>query len=290
MNRKTMDCTKSIFQKFFLLLLLVLFLGFVSGEIIVTTQVEKKEIYPFEMNNLVIKILNDSPNVSDKLYLRIQGEDNIVFINEGVETKSFVKEILELKPNATKEIKTKFKATSTKKDPSQLFVYYGTENEYPKVGLPFVSGTMVGTKENKIDIITRVDKVNSLAGKEVTGSVSVSNKTGNPITMFASEMIVPQRFDLKSEPFFVETIDANTIFAQFNAIAPINVDGEHSVLIVYGYFDENGVGHYFEKEHKISFLKTNKTYLVIIGLVVLIIAVYLYLEKTKKSSKAKDTE
>ena len=115
MNRKTMDCTKSIFQKFFLLLLLVLFLGFVSGEIIVTTQVEKKEIYPFEMNNLVIKILNDSPNVSDKLYLRIQGEDNIVFINEGVETKSFVKEILELKPNATKEIKTKFKATSTKK-------------------------------------------------------------------------------------------------------------------------------------------------------------------------------
>lgn len=287
MNHKNLIGGKSIFQKFFLVLLLILFLSFVSGEVLVTTYVEKNEIYPYEMNNLVIKILNNSPTVLDKFYLRIQGDDSVVFVEEGVEKKNLSKEILELESNITKEIKIKFKTIVVKKEPSALFVYYGFENDYSKGVLPFVSGTIVNTKENKVNITTKVEKTSSLSGEEINGSISISNKTGSIITRLASEMIVPDGFDLKSEPFFVEVIDSNIVSTKFNALAPINVDGEQIVLIVYGYFDENGVGHYFEKEHKVSFVKTNRSFLALIGIIVLIIAVFLYLQRTKKDDKLK---
>lgn len=282
-----MNHKSSIFKKISLFFVLLLFCSFVSAEVLLTTYPEKTELFPYELDILVVKILNNSENILDNLHLRIEGSDNIVFVEEGQEKKVLLRELTKIEPNVTKELRLKFKATSVKKEASALFVYYGFENDYQKGILPFVSGTIVITKENKVVVTTKIDKTTTSAGDEINGEISISNKTGGIITMLASEMIVPSGFDLKTAPFFTETIsDSNTVSTKFNALAPLQVDGEQTVLIVYGYFDENGP-HYFEKEHKVSFVKSNRAFLALIGIVVLIIAVFLYLQRTKKDDKLK---
>lgn len=277
-----------LFKKYLLVLFcLTLILLTVNAELLVTTYTEKTEIYPNEIDFLVVKVLNNSNIVLDKAYLRIEGSEDIIFVDSDGEKEILLTGLVDLAPGVTKELKFKFKSLEVNKDPSALFVYYGFEKDYSKGILPFVSGTIVSTKDSKVTITTKVDKSQTSAGGEIIGEVVVSNKSGKVISKFGSEMIVPDNFDLKSEPFFTEEIiDSNNVSIKFNALAPINVDGEQRILLVYGYFDENGA-HYFEKEHKVSFVKTNRSILALVGIIVLIIAVFLYLKSTKKDDKLK---
>ncbi len=284
-----MNHKNNFLQKFSIFLFLIFFLTFVSAEVLVTVIPEKKEVFVNEVDYLVIKILNNSQKSLDKMYLRIEGSDNVVFV-EDQESKVLLKELTDLTAGVTKEVKVKFKATSAKTDPSTLFVYYGYASDYESGVLPFVAGTIVNTKESNFIVTTKVERSNSSAGEGVIGEISVSNKTGVPINGFGAEMIVPTGFDLKSDPFFVESIkDSNKISTKFEALAPIQIDGEKVIVIVYGYFDANGA-HYFENEHKVSFAKSNRSILALVGIIVLIVAVFLYLRQTKKDEKLKGTD
>lgn len=271
---------------FTLAILLITIISFANADLLVNSTIDKKFLYPNEIGFVTIKILNDS-NIPINLLLRIEGADNLVFIEEKEEKMTLLRELDNLNPQEPKQITIKVKALSVKKEPSAIFVYYGTEMDDSYKGLPFFSGTITQTKENPVEVISKAEKKQTESGESIITKLTITNNSGKEIFAIAGEIIAPKDFDIKTDPYFFESLkDKNSITLESEIMVPINANGEQKIIQVYGFFDEYGP-HYFEKTHSFNFVKTNRTLLAIIGIVVLAAAIYLYIQQTKKGTDIK---
>ena len=262
--------------------------GFVNAELFVSAAIDKKNVYPDEVAFLTTRVFNDRNVPVPIVYLRIEGTKDVVFMDEE-ETPSILKMVENLGAMQTVEIKVKFKVTKYSSDPTPIFVYYGEQQDESDKGLPFVSGTITQTKENKVIVTTTSEKKKDEAGQKIFVEMSMKNSSGKEIRAIAAELLAPAGFDILTDPFVEQTLsDGNVANAKFEVLAPIEVDGEQTVTLGYGYFDELGP-HYFQKSFTYSFEKTDKTTLAIIGVVVLVSAVIIYISQTKKQNDVKGT-
>lgn len=280
---------KSQISGFLLILLLsTMLLGFANAELFVSATIDKKNIYPDEIAFITTKIFNDKNVIVPTIYLRVEGTKNVVFIDEE-ETPTVLKSVENLGPLQTVEIKLKFKVIKHTNEPTPIFVYYGEQQDESEKGLPFVSGTITQTKENKVIATIKSEKVNDEVGQKIVIEMELKNNSGKEIRAIAAEILAPIDFDILTDPFVEQTLyDSNSIKTKFEVLAPLNVDGDQKITLGYGYFDEIGP-HYFQKTFTYSFSKVDKTTLAIIGVVVLISAIIIYISQTKKQNNVKGT-
>ena len=84
--------------------------------------------------------------------------------------------------------------------------------------------------------------------------------------------------------------DKNFVQQAFEALAPPQVTGKKTFTLAYGYIDAEGP-HYFEKTFNVQFSQ-NSMFLVLIGIIILVAAIYLYAVKggKEKEKGKKETE
>jgi uncharacterized membrane protein len=128
----------------------------------------------------------------------------------------------------------------------------------------------------------------NINGKEtVTISFLLTNLTGEVLTKASAEAIAPKDFDVVTSPVLMDAIAPNgKLEKNFQIVAPLDAQGEQKIILAYGYFDTNSP-HYFEKEFLVNFQKPNYSMIVIIGLIVVIIAGYLYIKKDDSKQAVK---
>jgi len=280
--------SKRFFHSLIFCLILIASIGFVNAEIFVSSSIDKKHVYPDEVAFLTTKVFNDANMVLPIVYLRIEGTKTVVFIDED-EKSTVLKTVENLGPKQTVEIKLKFKVTKHSSDPTPIFVYYGEQQDQSEKGLPFVSGTITKTKETKVVITAKSEKKKDEAGEKIFIEMEMKNESGKEVRAIAAEVLAPLDFTILSDPFVQQTLeDKNSLKARFEVLAPIDVDGDQTISLGYGYFDEIGP-HYFQKSFTHSFSKTDRMTLAIIGIIVLIAAVIIYISKTKGQSDIKGT-
>lgn len=77
-----MNHKSSIFKKISLFFVLLLFSSFVSAEVLLTTYPEKTELFPYELDILVVKILNNSENILDNLQMQKEKREGSSILQE----------------------------------------------------------------------------------------------------------------------------------------------------------------------------------------------------------------
>ena len=119
------------------------------------------------------------------------------------------------------------------------------------------------------------------------------NYTKEPLYNVAFEMKAPSAFEIKTAPLFFEQIDPQeTVTGTFEIQPPLETLGKQKVILAYGYFDANGP-HYFEESFDLDFSQGDSRLLLgIVGLIVLIVAIFLYMgsRKTSGNPKVKGTK
>ncbi len=273
-------------QYIILTTLIIISLSITSAEILVSSSIDKKFVYPDEIAFLTVKVYNDSNNLLPQVMLRIESAKNVSFIDTK-EMPTFTKVIENIKPGQVSEVKVKFKVTKHDTSPTPIFVYYGEETDSSLKGLPFVSGTITQTKENNVIVTTKSEKQNSDEGEKVIITFDIKNESKEAIHAIAAEVIAPTNFIVQTDPTFLETLnDENSFSTKFEILAPIEAEGDQIITLGYGFFDSVGP-HYFEKSFTQSYTKSNRTILAVIGLIVLAAAIIIYVNRTKKGNDIK---
>jgi len=276
--------------------LLLLALGQVNANILANVSVDKDKLAIDEMGALVIDLFNDVNFEQKDVQLRIEAGSGIVF-PENDDKQIIVEKVDSIKGLSRKEVKVRIKGAIIPPNPnplqgtaevttSNIFVYYGTkaDSDQPK----YASGTFVTIVPASVLVDSSAQKITTDGEQSVEIDYKITNNSGSDINVMA-EMIVPNGFDIQTAPIVLGPIrDNNSSSGKFIARAPLNVNGDQKLTLSYGYTDTNG-GHYFEKNFTMSFQKSNSLYLGVIGVIVLIIAIFIFIKKTKGDPNVKGT-
>jgi len=272
MNHKTLS-TKILLGA----ICIILFATITNASILATASTDKTTLSTDEVGLLTIKIFNDSDTEAKEIILRAQADEAIRFI-DGEEKTLFITSITSLPAGSGNEIRLNIKSVSSLNKSANIYIYYGTEEP-----LRYASVTMVETEELPISVKSGIEK-KSLNGKEtVAVSFKFVNNSKDAIHNVGAEVISPSGFETVTAPLFTEILAPNaTIEKKFEVMAPLETTGEQKIVLAYGYFDDSNTPHYFEKEYKVTFQKPNYTIIILAGIIVLIIAAYMYVNKDKK--------
>ena len=276
--------------------LLLLALGQVNANILANVSVDKDKLAIDEMDALVIDLFNDVNFEQKDVQLRIEAGSGIVF-PENYDKQIIVEKVDSIKGLAGKEVKVRIKGAIIPPNPnplqgtaevttSNIFVYYGTkaDSDQPK----YASGTFVTIVPASVLVTSSAQKVNQNGEQLVEIDFKMTNNTGGDINIMA-EMLAPKDFEIKTAPILMGPIvDKNSFSSKFTASAPLDVTGNQTVTLSYGYVDQSGK-HYFEKNSIVSFQKSYSIYLGIVGIIVLAIAIFIYIRKTKGDPNIKGT-
>ncbi len=255
----------------------VLLLGMnANAQILASTSTDKKILGENEVALLTVKLMNDSEIEIKDIAVRIQGDPGIVFYEGQQESPTFLKTIDSLKQNEAKQIIVKIKNTQTKNPSANIYTYYGKVSE-----LNTASVTMIETRKDAVTIETTVKRGTVNSNDEIEIEYILTNGNDKPIYGVSAEMIAPQGFEVITQQIREDIISPKGEMKQkFKAIAPQKAIGEQQITIAYGYFDAN-TPHYFEKTFKFNIERPNYQLIVLIGVVVLIVAGYLFFRKGK---------
>ncbi len=259
-----------------ILFLLLILVSFSYSQVLVNTSIDKENITKNEIARLNIKIFNDS-QISLKNYsIRIEVTDNLVLTKTN--QRIYAEIIDEIKIGETKELTYFFKPISTTPNIGKVFVYYGENKEY-------VSGTFVNLINSPILFKTGARKIFDNSGEKIIIDFEVFNYSKERIFDLGGEVIAPNGFVVQTEGFMIPYLDDNnSLKKSFEILAPLGAVGEQEIILAYGYFDNNSP-HYFEETHLVSFENNNRFFLAGVGIIVLIIAIFIYLSKTSKTPK-----
>ncbi|MDD3084210.1 MAG: hypothetical protein PHP82_04260 [Candidatus ainarchaeum sp.] len=270
---------KKIVKNLLTLLIIFFLIGSINAEIFVNTSFDKKTISNNEVAFLTINLYNDSNDITN-YPIRIETSENLVIIEN--EKQIYFETIDKLKEGIIKEIKVKVKAINTEETIGKAFVYYGDN-------LQFVSGTFVEIKEIPIIVKTNITKKNANEGEKIIIEFEIQNNYEEPIYNIGVETIPPNGFIVRTEPLFIPILqDGNKIKQEFELLTPLEVSGEHKFILSYGFFEKENI-HYFEESFELSFEKRNNLLLIAIGVIILVIATFFYINKDKKDNEIKGT-
>ena len=278
MKNITRNRALSALTLLFVFLIFVAILPTVDAKIFVSTSLDTQTLYTDEIASLTIEIIEDGKPTSDVLF-RVEGSEGIVF-PENDDASTYVTEAEVVNEHLPSAIHVRIRAVPTKKSSANILVYYG--NYYEGSGpLPYVSGTYVALKEKpalvKATAVKRLDP----EGEKVVIDFSLVNNSGQELRNVMAEVIAPQGFDVKTKTLIIDSVaDGNSVKRIFEVLAPLEVTGTQKVVLSYGYMDSNGP-HYFEKTFPVSFAKSDNSILLIVGIIVLIVAVLIYVRKTR---------
>jgi hypothetical protein len=265
-------------HKTILIICLILLTALANASILANTSIDKKSLSTDEVGMLSIKLFNDSEKPENGIMVKVTADEQIIFINDG-ESSIFATSLKTLGPGEGTEIRVKIKAISTSKPKANIYAYYGTSSN-----LDQASVTMVETKELAQTEKITLEKKNENGKDILLVKFSLTNSSNKPITQAGAELITPKGFEVITAPVMMDTVSAGgKIERDFLAIAPIQVAGEQKIILAYGFFDSN-TPHYFEKEFKLNFQKPNYELIILVGILVLVIAGYLYIKKDEKKA------
>lgn len=263
----------------FTLLCAAMFFSFASAELLANVSVDKTTLSTDEVGLISIRIFNDSDKTVNGLIIRASADEQIVFLNNTGEQPSYYTQIDSINSGEGKEIITKIKAISTQKQFANIYVYYGTSEN-----LTHAAVVRIETKELEISKKVVFEKKTLNGNETITINFTLNNTSNSPLTKIAVGTIAPNEFDDTTGQYLVETLaPGSKIEKTFNLVAPIETKGEQKILLAYGYFDTN-TPHYFEKQFSVVIQKPNYGVIILLGMVVLVIAAYLYIKKDDKKS------
>lgn len=252
-------------------------MSFANATLLASTSVDKNSLSTNELGMLTIKLFNDSQTEVNEIIVKATADEQIRFL-ESEEKTNFVTSITSIPGGTGKELKIPIKAISTKKETANIYVYFGTAQPFNQA-----SATTVYTKEFPINVKATVEKKNSNNKDTIIADFKLTNLSKDILYKVSGEAIAPTGFEIIAAPVFAETlINGASIEKKFEIIAPLDAAGEQTVIIAYGFFDDTNTPHYFEQEFKVNYVKANYSMVFLIGIIVLIIAAYLYIKKEKK--------
>jgi hypothetical protein len=261
----------------FLFILLIFTIGFVNATLLVNTSTDKKILGENEIAILTIKILNDSELDVQNVQLRLQADAGIRFA-EGEEKEFTYKQIETMKGREAVELKVKIKCVTSKEQQVNIYTYYGIGEAAENASVVFVQ-----TKPLPVDIVAILKQKENAEINQTIINYKLINHYGRNIYKAGAEVLTPTIFEIETEPVFREVIgDEGTIEENFIITAPIATEGEYQIILAYGYIDAN-TPHYFEKTFMAKYTKPNYELIGLIGLIVLIVAAYLFLKKDAKT-------
>jgi hypothetical protein len=259
-------------------IILIFLIGMVNATVLVNTEVNKESIGMNEVAIMKIKLLNNEMNI-ENYPIRIETGENLVLLEN--EQTIAVREV-DLEKDIEKVIEIRFKAINTDEETGKLFVYHGDK-------LQFVSGTYIETKPLPVIFNTSVEKRILEDGEKIFVHFEAHNYSQKPIYNLGIEIIVPENFISNKEQEIIPILmDNNSLEREFVISPPLEAEGDRKIIVAHGYFDDEGA-HYFEESHVISFEKNNNLLLAGIGIIVLIIAVFIYMSKGQEKLEVKGT-
>ncbi|MCX6803520.1 MAG: hypothetical protein NTY48_03035 [Candidatus Diapherotrites archaeon] len=259
-------------------LVLILIMGSADASVLATASIDKKVIGENEVAALTVKLTNDSNIEVKNINLRIKSDSAIALTSELSGQQEITKTIESIKQGEVKVFVFKIKCVSTKSSTANVYAYYGTGTE-----LTTAAATVVETITSPVSAVITSKNVPKDLGEEFTIDFKLTNKSAIIIKKVSAEVMAPKGYEIKTPPIFQETIQPDSSVQQkFIITSPPEAVGEQSILVAYGYFDNN-TPHYFEKEFTYNIQKTNYQMLGIIGIIILIIAAYLFTRKGKES-------
>lgn len=259
-----------------IMFLLIIAAGFCNATLLVNTSTDKKTLGENEIAILTIKILNDSELEVKNVQMKLKADEGMKFA-EGEEAQFTYKQIETMKSREAVEIKVKIKCVTPKEQQVNIYTYYGIGEDQSNASVVFVQ-----TKPLPIEVITSVEKKEDTQNNRTVINYKLINHYGKKIFKAGAEIITPTAFEIETEPVFMDAVaDEGSIEENFNITAPLSTEGEYTVILAYGYIDSN-IPHYFEKTFAVKYTKPNYELIGLIGIIVLIVAAYLFLKKDAK--------
>ncbi|MFA6269403.1 MAG: hypothetical protein WCW13_01670 [archaeon] len=262
---------------------LIAILSFANATILASTSVDKKNLSTDEIGLLSVKLFNDSNTPAKNVLVRIQADNQIRFVTD-TEESLFITNIETITGGEGKEILLKIKSVSSAKPSANIYTYFGNNEPLTQAVV-----TMVGTVELAATEKITAEKKNVNGKDTVLVSFLLTNLSEEVLTKASAEVIAPKDFEIITAPIMVETIAINgKLEKTFQIIAPLDAQGQQKIIVAYGYFDSNAP-HYFEKQFLLNFQKPNYSMIILIGLIVVIVAGYLYIKRDDKKQLIKGT-
>lgn len=265
-----------ITNKIVVLVLLIIVSSFCFSQILVSTEVDKRTFYENEVGTLRIKIANDLPEDIENITLRLEGSDGVRFVTNFEEQQIMIQETGEIRSGGSKEIYVKMKVVSLVDSQPKIFVYYGNTDV-----LQNVSGTYVEAVQSPVVVKTNTQRINSEEGEKIIVDFSLVNYSQNELKEVIAEIVAPENYIIRTPPLIATNVsDKNSVEETFELIPPPEASGMQKIVLSYGYIDEVGA-HYFEENFEVNIERTNQLILAVIGIVILVVAGYLYILKSK---------
>ena len=264
-------------NKIAVFLILILSLSFCSAQILVSTTVDKGTFYENEVGMLMVKIQNDYPEELKNVYLRIEGGEGVRFIENFAEQRILIQETGQIRSEGSKEIYVKMKVISVAESQPKIYVYYGTGDT-----LQNASVTFVNAEKSPVTVKTNARRISSQEGEKIVVDFSLINYSSETLAEVVAEIIAPENYLIRTPPFAATNVtDGNIIEEQFDLIPPPGTSGVQTIILSYGYIDTKGA-HYFEEVFEVNIERTNQLIFAVIGIVILVIAGYLYILRDKR--------
>jgi len=251
----------------------------VQSQILASATTDKKVLLENEIALLTIKLMNDSELELKDVALRIQGDEGIYFYEGREEVPIYIKTISSIKPNETYHTTVKVKSTQTKKPTANIYTYYGKVSE-----LNTATVTMIETKTSPVTILTKTKNSAINLNEQIEIDFTLTNGFDRSIYGISAEIMAPNGFEIITPQIREDVLAPKAeMYQKFKVIAPEKATGKQQVTIAYGYFDAN-TPHYFEKTFKFNIERPNYQLIIMIGVVVLIVAGYLFFRKEQNTS------
>jgi len=256
---------------------LIMLAVFANASILATATTDKANLAPDELARLDIKLYNDSDQNVKNVLVQIQADEGITFIDEKKE-KTFVTKAVE-RIGAREEIiiVQGIKAITTKQPSATIYVYFGTESP-----LRNAAATVVALTELPISMKATSERQNIDGEDTLIIDFKLTNHSKETYYKASAEVIAPQGFIVGEKPVFLDSLKQESEITQkFYVSAPADAQGEQTITLAYGFFDSDGP-HYFEKRYTMEFNKPNYGFAVLIGVIVLAIAAFMYARKDEE--------
>jgi hypothetical protein len=255
------------------------FLSYANATILINAETDKASLSTDEVGMLTVKLFNDSGIDEKNMQLTIKADEQIRLVEEKEELTILPKQINEIKSGKGTELRIKIKSISSKKSSANIYIYYGLT---PQLNSAFV--TSIQTKDLPINVTTKAEKKTLDEKDYAIINFNLTSYSNDILYNLAAEVIPPEGFEVTTaQPALKEMLKQNESFGnKFEVLAPMNARGTQTIMLAYGFFDNN-IPHYFEKNFSMSFEKQNNQIIIIIAVAVIIIAGYLFLKKDEKN-------
>jgi len=248
--------------------------AFVNASILATATVEKTSLAPDELARLTVKLYNDSDENMTNVLVQVQADEGIVFVDGQAERANMTKTIEKLGAKEEILIVQGIKAIATKQPRSTIYIYYGTNTP-----LTSAAATVIGLAELPISVKAESERKTINDADTMIIDFKFTNHSEETYHKASVEVVAPKGFNVQQKPVLKDSLKPEEMMNQtFYISAPIDAKGEQIITLAYGFFDSDGP-HYFEKRYAMEFNKPDYGMIILIGIIVLAVAAFMYARK-----------